>query len=436
MFLYNNNIKIAIFGCGIIGIKTYYKFRKKYDVVAFIDNNLKEKDKYIYGIKVYSYKDFLEYNKNINALIIISTDKYEKEIANQLIASNKNIYYDYIPYWCLEYNHIDYIRLKNIVNNDLDALELIIKKMKKNLKGVIIYGNCQADGIRRFLINNVEFTEKYIIITIPPIWDRQNLKQVINDNLLWKECNLLITQIIREENYWGKEYSFNSIIKKLSINKKDNYTIIKIMNMKFNGYFPQDGNEVFCGYNDFDWEGIQCRDKNIIKYLRENKNGDVNEFLNIIKKEDFYSKEFINNFEKEEFNRLEMLEKQCDVHISDYILKNYKKQVLFYCPYHPKASVVKEYAIRILEYIGIKDKDFIKEDYIEQWLDKYPYNHMCEVVYPSVIKHLGLPNEFNNKLYYLNNRIFDVPMNFDEAIQCYFDICFEKKIKDIYLSIF
>ena len=32
---------------------------------------------------------------------------------------------------------------------------------------------------------------------------------------------------------------------------------------------------------------------------------------------------------KKEFDRLEMLEKQCDVHISDYIFKNYKNQLMF-----------------------------------------------------------------------------------------------------------
>lgn len=425
MFLYENKIKMAIFGCGVIGIKTYYKFRNKYEIVAFIDNNLEEQNKFMHGIKVYNYKQFLEYNKNIGALVVIATDKYEKEIANQLMSSYKNIYYDYIPYWCLEYNDIDYIRLKKLLDNNLNELDFILKKMKKNLNSVIVYGNCQADGIRRFLINNTEFIKKYMVITIPAIWDVENLKEVINDNLLWKECNLLITQIIREDNSFGKEYSCESIIDKLKVNKKDDYKIIKIMNMRFNGYFPQYGNEVFGGYTEIDWEGVQCHDKNIIKYLRDGKDNEVNEFLNIIKKEDFYSKEFIDDFEKEEFNRLEMLENQCDVHISDYIFKNYKKQLLFYCPYHPKAVVVKEYAIRILKYIGINNLSFEKEKYIEEWLERYSYNHMCEIVYPSVIKNLGLPSKVNNKLYYLNKRIFDVPINFDEVVQCYFDICFK-----------
>ena len=98
MFLYENKIKMAIFGCGVIGIKTYYKFRNKYEIVAFIDNNLEEQNKFMYGIKVYNYKQFLEYNKNIGALVVIATDKYEKEIANQLMSSYKNIYYDYHEY--------------------------------------------------------------------------------------------------------------------------------------------------------------------------------------------------------------------------------------------------------------------------------------------------------------------------------------------------
>ena len=66
-----------------------------------------------------------------------------------------------------------------------------------------------------------------------------------------------------------------------------------------------------------------------------------------------------------------MLEKQCDVHISDYIC---------FSAYHSKAFVIKEYAIRILKYIGINNRSFKNEEYIEQWLNRYPYNHMCEIV--------------------------------------------------------
>lgn len=70
------------------------------------------------------------------------------------------------------------------------------------------------------------------------------------------------------------------------------------MNMKFNGYFHESGNKVFCGYNDFDQKGIQYRDKNLIEYLRNNKEVTAKEFLNIIKNDIFYSKGFIDDFEK------------------------------------------------------------------------------------------------------------------------------------------
>lgn len=421
MLLWKRKQKIAIFGTGEIGKITYYKYRTIYDVVGFIDNN-PDSDGELYGIKIYKPSEFIEVCMKADCKILVASEKYWKDMCEQLSESHLEIYDHYIPYWCLDYNEIDFYNLNAIVPSG--KLKYVLEKMRGEKKVAIIYGNCQADGVKRYIINNVEFSQRYIVYKIPAIWDVEKLKRVIDSEDLWSECELLITQNIRDENSFGSEFSLNSVINRLKSISKVNYRIVTIMNMKFNGYFPQCSDNPIVGMREIDWEGIQCRDKNITKIINEGQVNKINDILKIIQDENFYADEYMNNFIKQEFKRLVKMEKQCDVTISDYIYDNFRKEVLFYCQYHPNIKIVKEYARRILRHLEIKDLEFEKESNIDEWLTRYPYNHMCELIYPSVVKILGLPPSVNNKLYHLNNKIFSTPMNFREVVYTYATVCF------------
>jgi hypothetical protein len=423
MFLWKPKQKIAMFGIGKIGKMAYYKYRFLYDIVAFIDNNI-ESDSDLYGIKVYKYSEFIKSFKEMDCKILVTSKQYWKEMCDQLSESGLEIYDDYIPYCFLEYNEIDFYNLSTIVPNR--KMNYVLEKMRKEKKVAIIYGNCQADGIRRYMVKNEEFSKKYILYTIPAIWDVEKLEEIIDNENLWNKCSLLITQNIRNENSFGVDFSVNSIINRLKCMSKVKYQIVTIMNMKFNGYFPQCIDNPIVGMRDIDWEGIQCRDKNIIKMINEEGIKTTDEILKTIGDQEFYSYEYMEKYIKDEFDRLRNMEKQCDVIISDYIYNNFTKEVLFYCQYHPNIKVVKEYARRILKYLDVQNMDFEKEGSTDEWLTRYPYNHICELIYPSVVKALGLPESVNNKLYYLNNKIFSIPMNFREVVYSYATVCIGK----------
>ena len=73
-----------------------------------------------------------------------------------------------VPFTCNDV-FFDYTSYRKIFSEQ-DCLGLIDAiKTKSSKKVAIVYGNCQTININDFLLNHVQFTNKYFIVKIPAI---------------------------------------------------------------------------------------------------------------------------------------------------------------------------------------------------------------------------------------------------------------------------
>lgn len=61
----------------------------------------------------------------------------------------------------------------------------------------------------------------------------------------------------------------------------------------------------------------------------------------------------MRNF-REQIEKLKVREEKCSISISDFLLDNYKKEKLFFEPYHPTRIVLREKTKRILKKLNIE----------------------------------------------------------------------------------
>ena len=231
-----------------------------------------------------------------------------------------------------------------------------------------VIGNCQTDAIVSFLLSNNEFINKYNYIKIKNIHILNNDEiDYIYDNIL-KNLDLIIIQPI-SENY--KDYRFSTI----SILNHLKSDCIKILfpSLYFDYYHP------FLTYvynkNVPGWKLDQpydYHDKNIIKlyvnYKNDNSIDILNNYFSVLYNDNLLDENFFNERLKINISNLKDREKNyhkfCtnDTFIiisSDYILENYKNNLLFYSMNHPTKYLFKYICNKILTLLNIQ-------------LDEYP----------------------------------------------------------------
>ena len=95
---------------------------------------------------------------------------------------------------------------------------------------VILYGNCHMECIRLYLLSSCQFSEKYEIVDLPPIF-RLNQENINFD--IFHECAVFIYQEVSDQTY--KALGTKNIIARLPAD------CIKICITKsyFTGYHPQ-----------------------------------------------------------------------------------------------------------------------------------------------------------------------------------------------------
>lgn len=405
MYLWNKHEKIIIFGSGELAKQLYYIYKGQYDVMFFLDN-YKNSNIFIENKNIYKYTKSIKKEYKI----VIASSTHWIEISEQLINDGFQIYKNFAPYWMVKYDSIPYFSLFKIFKGKY--ANKIIYYMKKGKKIAIIHGNCQTWIIKKFLEKNKIFSEKYIFIDLPLIFQFQKEQlDIIRHDLLWKRCDLLITQIISNENKFNVELSNNSIYQMLDTNCK----ILTIPSLYFKGYFPQ----AIRNNTPFQKEIFPWRDKFVDSLFMKEKN--INKILEIIKNESYISPTEIEDNINESFNELEKREKLLDITISDYIKLYYKEKQLFYDPYHPCNFLIKEIAIRILKFLNIQDITFKNEQIFDIDIN---YN-LCGgsiPIYPFVIKTLRLKQY--EKISYPNRYILpEEYFSFEEFIQRYIYIC-------------
>lgn len=377
MFAWDSKDEIAIWGIGYRGRKLYYRYRNKFKIRFFIDNFPMCKE--IAGIPVVLPEEVLG-NK---IKILIAVDEYA-DICMQCKHMGIFFYEDFLTWDFFEFHAIDFLTLCYMVGKDV---EKVFKRMIYGKKTVIVIGNCQIANIKKLMKGSNEFLKDYIFVDIPAI----HMLKLEEENLLKENCfifemaSLVITQYISENNAFSEFLSTKSVRNMVGKGTK----VVVIPTLYFDIYFPQtihqkcknrileDVKILSFPYGDFVLDELSDKYSAV-------------DVVKIVKDIDIFSYDFLSWFYEYRIKELLKRDAECDIQIMDYILKNYRKTLLFYSKNHPDNCVLIELTKRLLEYLGYRD--FNPENIFIPQLDEWQ-----EIIYPSVARFLEL--EFSKETY-------------------------------------
>lgn len=411
--VWKQGASVAIWGSGLNAEKVYVKYAGKYDIRIVVDN-FKNKDS-VFNKKIVSAEEFFSNDELRDLKIIIASDKW-KEIAEQLRTKGLQAGEDFLPYTMLDAQDIE---IRDIIELCKDEeIDEFIDSMRNGRKTVIFWGNCQIMGVREFCKRNKEFSEKYFILKFINLWRINELLTCCDKPEIWKKCDLFICQKVSQNNKYDVRVSEKYRTEYVkNLNKE--CEIIILPNLRFEGYYPQlsKGQGGRVSLTNIHWEGIVCLDKNIIEMVDDGE--DAEKIIKSVESEDFYSEDEVKKYFVNCVSNFKMYEKECDVHIGDYLEQN---RILYYSPFHAHVEVVYELTQRLLKYIKISDLYIEEKDIVEERLKCRNYFHKSEYVYPSVIK--GLDIQGYEDRYRLNISIYtDETISGREVLERYIAIC-------------
>lgn len=394
--------KIIIFGAGIDGYEIYNRLCHKYSILYVVDKYINADSRFdpIMISPINRLK-----SRNPDEMVVISSVFHCRDMAVHL-ETNYGLRYgvDYIYPWDVMSTDSIYWKYIKEFSGGLD----IINKAMKGRKLAVIHGNCQTDVYKRNLILGRKFREEYFLLSTSDVVgngeDIECIKFLIESGII-ERIDLFISQVIADENRFDNILATNYIISKLNKNCR----VVKIPNFYFAGYLPQI-------YNDSHQ-----------KHPLTLGNGDINidsfilsgmsdaEIFSRVENVDFYSEDIIEKCENELSGFFVRERKQqCDINCDEFILNNYRKEILFFEKNHISDSLSEAAINELLSFIGVGDEHkLINEN-----------NNYCRFgVYPSVIKILGLPQRYNNISYLFGEKIpAKRKQNFHDITQMYIDI--------------
>lgn len=292
--------RLVLFGAGERAKKFLCMyFPKKADLV--FDNH---KNGFFYGIKIERPRYI------VNAFIIVAC-QYYLEVREQLLSLGYREFEDFIPE------------------------EIHGKKM------AVMYGNCHAELVKRYLMRNKFLSREYGFYPFPEI---QNMREDLDYENILPQCALFIDQAIRDSNRYGAKYASSAVANCLPETCKrvcipNLYGLTKC-------FFPQSlgGGAAFSAY----------RETNIERWYLEGKSKE--QIVEKLLQGGIYSREYIISLWEEFRDKLLMREEQWDIKISDYIFAHYKTEKLFNDPNHISSGLAKEIAARTLGYLGYETR--------------------------------------------------------------------------------
>lgn len=385
MYLLEDGTDIIIWGCGYRGKWFAEKYKDRFNICYYVDNKVNQNEiDYMWdGHSVYN-PVFLQKEDMDRYTIIIAIDKWE-EVFFHLNNKKIKIFENCIPWEYVEYKAFDPGILHFISSKE--EKKRIIRKFAKGRKICLPFGFCHLLVYKRLLMESNEFSKKYIFIDFLPLNSKDNiLYEMLQEETIYSTCDIFLLGIIPNNLSFKLDMSITESIKKWI---RSDCRIISITSATFKGYFPQHMEHRNSGCDENGIPIVQYfawGDKNINKMFKMGLSSD--EIIRKILDTDYYEAERCRKYFEHEFRILEKTEENCDVRIADYLRIICDKTIAYYSWTHPIPIVLIEITRRIALLLGIeddfmrfKDKDFLLLDLNE------------EIVYPSVLKALGLQDE-------------------------------------------
>jgi hypothetical protein len=292
------------------------------------------------------------------------------------------------------------------------------------LKKFSVIGNCQSDALVQFLLCNSNFNNKFEYISIKNIhtMDIFDLDNLYNNVL--PILDLIIIQPISENYKNNFRYSTKSILN--SINSS--CISILIPSLYFDFYHP------FLTYiydsNNKGWKlgtPYDYHDRNIIKLYIGNSNTEsfFQKYKELFNNANIYNTMFFNKSLTKNINNLKERETKyvnyciSSTHIinsSDFILNNYKNNLLFYSINHPTKYLFRYISDSIFIILNIQLEEY--PEYID------PLKALVMPIYKCLQNQVNFNvDEYKNFIHY--DIILDDEFVINSYIQSYNNIDIE-----------
>lgn len=396
--------KVIIWGCGKTGDDFVAAHQDELEVEFYIDSKVPEGEMMEHhGCAVYNPSKV----KDIKNRKVILAIRNWRECITLMEECNKEIFDDYLIHIMYNEQMID-VSFYDLVK-DKNRMREYICASKGRKKVVFAYGMCHMWVYRDMLNACNDFKKKYIFVDLPLVYETKLPHYgTLGDEYVWSAVDVVLMN--PEKSYSGVDLmSFDRIKQWVP----DNTQVIQITNAACRGYFLQHKMAKGNTYR-FCWG-----DKNIDKLCQEGKN--IDEIKAIILNENFYSKEKVLRWAHHAIELLRLQEEECDVKIADFVEEHFNNKLLYYSCTHPTTQVMYELAKRIAKLLGIKDLEIPMEDDLYYQLDGHE-----EIVYPSVVKHLGLPEsvmcrKYNPGDYYGRQKKISIEQYITEYVLCRYE---------------
>lgn len=236
-----------------------------------------------------------------------------------------------------------------------------------------VYGNCQSEPLKSFLLTSQEFSSRWESLEIPAI------HLMTNEQLDSFKNNLNKLSLVIYQNVKRGEFSTENILNSLP----SHCCQISIPSLFFNGYNPE------IAYLRQSRSQLFYHDRIMLKHIEEYET-----FCKLLLSDDYFSKSFSLDCVNAGIEELEIREhnQNLTIIISDFIQENFRKARLFHILNHPTSILLKELANRILCYLGIS-ANFENTDSVPA-LDGFQFP-----IYRSHYQNLDL--EFENEIAYI-----------------------------------
>lgn len=401
---------IAIWGGGKQGKNAYYTLKRKYDIICFLDSDVrKENLEIVDGKKVLFVC--------LDSFFIVIACEQWMDVSKKLLKEGLHLLDNFLPYNMLQMKNI---RL-DVLLDCFDAISVkkYLKKIKIKKKIALIYGNCQTEILANMIEHNKEFSEKYVLLRVPQIHlyrDEKQVEEIFYKNNIMEMLDLFIYQKVKINNRYFEKLGTNSILEKIRTDCKK----LIIHNIFFDGYFIQCKGSDDRYIENMNQKNFPYFDVIVDSLITEGKN--VKDILNLLFRIDLFDDNTIQKRCKRSIHILKQKEESVDIPIVDYIENNYQKRQLFYTHNHPKNIVIYEYVKRILKALTIEKIDEFTEEELYLEFGSLRINNFP--ILPCVIKALGLEN------YELKMRISDVTpklLSIEDYMKEYIYRCYGRK---------
>ncbi len=360
-------------------------YRLEYDKRKMNQNKIKEKDIWIFGAGENGKSFYQRYEDTLHIRGFISNWSEEGEFCGLPVVRPEELrgYEDIFIVICSDAQVEMAEKLMNLGYSSEKDFGFPLEFQNKLF---VSMGNCQENIIRIIVSLNRYFWQEYTVLYLEDsVWMKSSYADRRRQKLYGKLCDAVLYRDAFMDS--GSEIGHGRLVDK----EYHNAIKLKYPFYFFNGQFmqmdtPTVPDEAYINFEKY-YKAIGggYRDKEVAKMLEEGYSHD--EIYAKVSGGNYWTKEeIVDNFNKA-VKRVKVLDRKSSFHVADYILRNYKKELIFYDSIHINWNLACFLASQVAEKLNI---DISYDESEMEEVRKSWFTKTNEYVYPCVAKALEM----------------------------------------------